>query len=457
MSWQRSLGGFGIASALIVVAACVAPAGGARPSSPADQKSASPESSKTGDVVYLRDFQQYGAIVALDADTGQEVARFGAGIATPDWKSLYGAELSGGATIVSATDVSRGTRTSKTIDGAGGYTFALPAVSFTGEPGGFSPNAKWLVLTTRGGVDYSSSGKPTKTPFVVLDAALREPSKYIELSGNYTFDAISDSGRYLYLEEHLAADSYRVRVYDLQLGQLLPQIVFDKSATGDRMAGTRVGSIASPDGQWQFTLYWRQGGNSFVHAIKLEEQWSVCLFLPVQTSGEEDFAWSFVASPDGRTAYAVNNLKGYVASIALTTATVTRTATIDLQHASAPSLGDELARFFFPVAEAKSEMFSVGVVSPDGRTLYASGDFGRKIFAIDTATFALKAKYAIETSTRVALQVMSIGVSADGARLYAIDSEGKSLVRLDAATGRLLQQVRINGAYAGRILRVVSH
>jgi sugar lactone lactonase YvrE len=101
-------------------------------------------------------------------------------------------------------------------------------------------------------------------------------------------------------------------------------------------------------------------------------------------------------------------------------------------------------------------MFSVGVVSPDGQTLYASADFGRKIFAIDTSTFALKRQFTIETPTRAALQVMSIGISPDGARLYAIDVEGKQLVRLDSASGTVSALVKIDGAYAGRILRVVS-
>ena len=294
--------------------------------------------------------------------------------------------------------------------------------------------------------------------FVVLDSKLQQPSKFIDLPSNFTFDAISDSGQSLYLEEHVGANGsngYRVRVYDLQAGQLTQGIFVDKAVGTDAMNGVRVGTIASPDGAWQYTLYWRQGGNPFIHAIKLEERWSLCLVLPVQTSGEEDFAWSFVASPDGRTAYAINSLKGYVASVNLISATVIKTATLDVPRSSAPNLVDQVAQFFFPVAEAKSEMFSLAVVSPDGKTLYASGDYGRKLFAIATDTLAIKNTFTFASLSGAPLQMTALGLSPDGLRLYAIDAEGGALMHLDASTGRTLAQVKLTGTNGGRIVRVV--
>lgn len=456
MSWKGSLAVLAIVSA--VGGACTAPAAESRPSAPlAPSATASAVPAKTGDLVYVRNMSRNGEIAVLEGDTGKQLARYPSGVTNPDWSLVYGTQLESGNTVLRATDLARNVTVNERRIDANGYPLQLPSMSLTGDPGGFSPNARWLALTTR--ADYSSTGSPTKSPFAVLDAKLEQPTKLVELPGSFTFDAISDSGQNLYVEEHLGQngeDGYRVRVYDLQSRQLLPGFVVDKSVTADRMAGTRVATLASPDGLWQFTLYWRQGGNPFIHAIRLEERWSLCLFLPVETRGEEDFAWSFVPSPDGRIGYAINSLKGYVASIALTSATVIRAAAVDLKQTQAPNLGDELARFFFPVAEAKSEMFSLSVVSPDGKTLYASGDFGRKLFAIDTDTFAVKGRYAVDSASGP-IQLIALGVSPDGARLYGLDAQGKSLVRIDAATGRVLSVVAIPGPYFGRILRVVSH
>jgi hypothetical protein len=455
MPSQRSLAVFVALSSIVAAAGCAGPTTDV----PSDRVavSASPSTAKTGDLIYVRNMQQ-GAIVAIDGDTGAEVARYLSGALTPDGALVYGTTFDRGDAVVRVTDIARNiTANERRIEGSG-LAYELPALSFTGEVGGFSPNARWLVLTTPRS-HLSSSATTGQSAFVVLDAKLQQPAKFVELPGGYSFDAISDSGQFLYLEEQVVQNAdggYRVRVYDLNARQLLPGIVVDKTVAGAAMTGTRAGSIASPDGQWQFTLYWRQGGNPFIHAIKLEERCSLCLFLPVQTGGEEDFAWSFVASPYGGTAYAINSLKGYVASIDLATATVLRTATFNARAAEQPNVLEQIARFFVPVAEAKSEMFSIGVVSPDGTTLYATADYGRKLLAIDAATLAVKARFAMDAPDAGPIQLTALGVSPDGARLYALDAAGRSLVRIDAASGRITQLVAVGGPIGGRILRVVT-
>lgn len=454
ISWKHSLAAAAILSALALVAACVAPTGDSRPS--ATDVSLSQAPTHTRDLVYIRNMDQRSDLVAVDADTGKEVARFPWGVTTPDGSLLYRAELDNGETAIRAIDLANNATTAeRRIKLVGSSPYEVPTVGVIGQPGGFSPNARWLALNTPTS-DYSSDG--AKIHFVVVDSKLQQPSKFIDLPSNFTFDAISDSGQSLYLEEHVGANGssgYRVRVYDLQAGQLTQGIVVDKAVGTDAMNGVRVGTIASPDGAWQYTLYWRQGGNPFIHAIKLEERWSLCLVLPVQTSGEEDFAWSFVASPDGRTAYAINSLKGYVASVNLISATVIKTATLDVPRSSAPNLVDQVAQFFFPVAEAKSEMFSLAVVSPDSKTLYASGDYGRKLFAIATDTLAIKNTFTFASLSGAPLQMTALGLSPDGLRLYAIDAEGGALMHLDASTGRTLAQVKLTGTNGGRIVRVV--
>ena len=459
MSWQRPLFLAVLVSTVSLVAGCVAAPGADVPRAPSAGGDSASAAAKTGDRIYLRNAGPDGALVVLDADTGAELSRLPAGINTPDWSLVYGAEdVDGTTTVIRATDVAKNAVTGeRRIESA--HTFQLPAVSFTGEPGGFSPNARWLALADGGHVDYAAKGAPTKTTFAVLDSKLQQPATVVELPGTFSFDAISDSGANLYVEEHLGNngdDGYRVRVYDLRAGQLMPDVVVDKAGNASGMAGTRVGTLASPDGTWQYTLYWRQGGNPFIHAIKLEERWSLCLFLPVQTSGEQDFAWSFVASPDGRTAYAVNNLKGYVAQISLTNASVIKTATFDAQQAAAPSLGESIARFFLPVAEAKSEMFSQSVVSPDGQTVWATGDFGRKLFALRTDTLAVRARYSIDLSSGNPVQTTALGISADGKRLYGIAADRRLLLRIDAATGKVIAEVSLARPIAGRILRIAA-
>jgi len=433
----------------VLVAACVAPSSvpGGRPDDQSGGK-ASPDANAaaaTGELVYVRKFDGPGSVVALDALTGKQVAALPWGVTTPDWNLLYRVETDGANTAIRALDVKSGRVSAERIL-TGPYQYELPNVALLGEPGGFSPNARWLALHARG-VDYVN-----KSALAIVDSKLQQPARFVELPGSFYFDALSDSGRYLYLEERLGrtpADGYRVRAYDLQTSTLLPGIVVDKTVTADRMNGTRVATVGSRNGEWQYTLYTRQGGKPFIHAIKLEEQWSLCLFIPVETKDEEDFAWAFVPSPDGTRGYVVNGMKGYVVSIDLNTATVLKTGTFTAGRSQTSPL-DAVARFLRPIAEAKSEMFAAAAVSPDGRTLYASGDFGSRIYAIATDTLAPRSS----TPYTIAGGVTGLAVSPEGSVLYAMT--GDALARLDPATGRELGRAPTSAIGMGRILHVAT-
>jgi DNA-binding beta-propeller fold protein YncE len=93
-------------------------------------------------------------------------------------------------------------------------------------------------------------------------------------------------------------------------------------------------------------------------------------------------------------------------------------------------------------------MFAAATVSPDGKTLYASGDFGTRVYVFDTASLTLTTRYA------VAGGVTGLAMSPDGARLYAI--AGESLVRLDPATGQELGRTATGFIGMSRILHVAS-
>jgi hypothetical protein len=428
-----------------LVAGCILPPASQQrsPSEQTAERSAIEGSRPTGDLLSVRVLDERKDLVLVEADSGRELARHPWGVSTPDWNLLYRAEFAGATTALRVIDLKTGAaRLERTL--SGGRHYELPIIAnLAGEPGGLSPKARWLVLQARG-AEYE-----TKSAFAILDGKLDQATTFVELDGSFHFDAISDSGRYLYLEERLGAgpsDGYRVRVYDLKAGTLLPGILVDKTVQADRMVGGRAATLVSPDGGWQYTLYVREGGKPFIHAIKLEERWSLCLFFPVETSGEADLAWSFVASPDGRLGYVVNSLKGYVAAVDLAGARVLRSGSFQVAQLQ-PSLLESLARFFVPIAEAKSEMFSSAVVTPDGRTLYAVGEFGTRLYTIATDSLSVRARHEIDG------RIMGLGLSPDGARLYAIDGETGRLLRIDPESGTVLSRAGLGGA-PGLILRI---
>src|SRR5919201_1283275 len=144
MPSQRSLAVFVALSSIVAAAGCAGPTTDV----PSDRVavSASPSTAKTGDLIYVRNMQQ-GAIVAIDGDTGAEVARYLSGALTPDGALVYGTTFDRGDAVVRVTDIARNiTANERRIEGSG-LAYELPALSFTGEVGGFSPNARWLVLT----------------------------------------------------------------------------------------------------------------------------------------------------------------------------------------------------------------------------------------------------------------------------------------------------------------------
>lgn len=440
MSMRTFAAGTAIAILATVAAAC---AGARNQDQPGVSPNATPAASAalaaTGDTVLVRRMDQKSDFVLLDADTGKTLATLPWGATGSDGKLLYRAEFDSGDTVIRQLDLRNGkTLAERRLDGP--YLYELPTVSLANEAGGLSPNVHWIALRGRGAPGSA---------FAIVDGALREPPRFVRLDGNFAIDAISDSGKYLYLEEYLGSapvDGYRVRAYDLAAGKLLPGIVVDKTATADKMQGTRAATFASPDGQWQYTLYTTQGGKPFIHAIKLDEAWSLCIFFPVQTSGEEQLSWTVVQSADRKAAYVVNTMSGYVAALDTMNASVVRTVTLRLAY-TGPSLLERLARLIVPVAEAKGEMFATGALSPDGRTLYLVGDWGARVYVVDTDALAVRTRFNVSG-------VMGLGVSADGSRLYATSSDG-ALLRLDLATGAVLSRVGA-GIGLARLLRVAS-
>src|SRR5258708_13027104 len=107
--------------------------------------------------------------------------------------------------------------------------------------------------------------------------------KRIALGGTFEFDAIDNTGTRLYLIEYtnITQGYYRVRVYEVGAG-LGSYAVIDKGGNGtpDPMSGVRLSGVFSPDGNWLYSVYARQGSGAFVHALSLTHPSASSLALP---------------------------------------------------------------------------------------------------------------------------------------------------------------------------------
>jgi hypothetical protein len=152
----------------------------------------------------------------------------------------------------------------------------VPAVAYDGSAGGLSADGGSLVLIT------PRRGFPrAKTTFKVLDATLLQPRKTLTLRGDFSFDALSPGGRWIYLIEYTSPVdplSYRVRVLDAVTGKLQPEPIVDPRNTGGQMNGDPLTRLESPDGRWAYTLY-SGTEHPFVHALDTVARDARCVDL----------------------------------------------------------------------------------------------------------------------------------------------------------------------------------
>jgi hypothetical protein len=193
-------------------------------------------------------------------------------VASPDGKLAYRAAVSHNRTTV--TMLRRGRRIDTLrLDGS----FGFPAPTNAGVGEGLSHDGRTLVLARA-----DALGR-----FAVLDARTLRVRRMIALRGQFTYDALSPTASTLFLIQHLpsnAGDRYDVRAYDLARGRLLKQVVFDRREESGSMTGWAVGRATGPTGRWVYTLYGRQNGTLFVHALDTVDRHAVCIDLPKKVS-----------------------------------------------------------------------------------------------------------------------------------------------------------------------------
>jgi len=168
-------------------------------------------------------------------------------------------------------------------------SYYLPAVAADGSPGGISDNGL-LVLTT-----FPRRYPPQRTRFAILDTRLflSHPNRHtdsprhavtrLSFPGAYSFDAISPDGSRIYLIHNVfhgrRLSRYEVRALDTATGRLLPQPIVDPEEPDERMQGSPVTRIGSPDDRWAYTLY-TGSEETFLHALDTVEGRAVCVDLP---------------------------------------------------------------------------------------------------------------------------------------------------------------------------------
>jgi hypothetical protein len=124
-------------------------------------------------------------------------------------------------------------------------TFTVPAVAYDGSAGGLSADGSTLVLIS------PRQGFPrAKTTFKLLEATLLRPKKTLTLQGDFSFDALSPDGRWIYLIEYTSPVDplkYEVRVLDAATGKLQPQPIVDPRDPGEKMNGDPLTRTSSPE------------------------------------------------------------------------------------------------------------------------------------------------------------------------------------------------------------------
>jgi hypothetical protein len=203
------------------------------------------------------------------------VALRGAMLTAPGGTASYLTRADGASTRVQARAGGRVLR-SLTVPGAWGVQLA----TLDGGLTGLSPDGRVLVLSD----NVEPSGRlRDRSRFAVVDTRTLQLVREISLPGEFSVDALSPRGRFLYLINHVSrADvtKYRVRAYDLKAGDLLPGVIADKSQSGWTMAGYPITRVATKSGAWVYTLYRQDGNYPFVHALDTVHRTAVCIGLP---------------------------------------------------------------------------------------------------------------------------------------------------------------------------------
>lgn len=177
--------------------------------------------------------------------------------------------------------------------------FAVPVVAFDGTASGLAADGRTLVLI-RPRLQFPRE----RTSFAVLGTRRLRVRDEVTLRGDFSFDALSPDGRWLYLIEYLSPrdpNRYAVRVYDLTAGLLEPEPIVDPDEAAEPMRGYPVTRATSPDGRFAYTLYDGAGEHPFIHALDTVGRTAVCIDLHGLMGRGDLYDLRLAVSEDGST------------------------------------------------------------------------------------------------------------------------------------------------------------
>lgn len=196
------------------------------------------------------------------------------GVTVPGARYRYVTAAVGVDTIVARVERGNGrVRRSRILRGS----LTIPAVAYDGSAAGLSADRASLVLIAPR--DRFPRARTLLTVVGTRDLRVR---RRIVLRGDFSFDAISPTGQWVYLIHYTSpADPlrYQLRVLDAVTGSLMPRPIVGPRELDESMGGRPLTRTASPDGRWAFTLYERPGAAPFVHALDTTGRTARCIDL----------------------------------------------------------------------------------------------------------------------------------------------------------------------------------
>lgn len=315
-----------------------------------------------------------------------------------------------------AYDLERGTRTFSLPRGslsADGRTFVAAARTKagrttvarldarTGKPQrAWSLRGRWEVGGVTADGERFAAVRHTRRATI-----LRVGAKRTVLHGWRDVEALSPNGRRLYLV-HWGRNNYVLEQLDLASGRLAPTRLADPE---EKMIGLPSTAVATRDGHWLFTLYWKgDGEENFIHALDLRNGVAHCIDLPLDGDYFPLATSALALSPDEKTLYMASPYLGRVTTVDLDKLEVTR-----------------VVRFAgLPASSLNMTVGPSAGVTPNGRMLAFSG--GRSVWRYDTAYGIVK------RPVRLGAPVSGVGFRPDGRRLLVLSRRGDP-VFLDAA------------------------
>jgi hypothetical protein len=222
----------------------------------------------------------------LGVDVGSD------GVTVPASPDRYVTVAAGGLTIVERIARNGGkVRGIVRIPG----NFTIPAVAYDASASGLSADGKTLVL-----IEPRTAFPRQMTRFALVDTRRPRLERTITLRGDFSFDAVSPSGRTMFLVNYTSPfdpTRYSVRAYDLLGKTLLPKPVRDPAERSDAMRGAPITRLMSTDGRWAYTLYDGAGGTPFVHALDTSTLSAHCIDLPMLAGGTNLWQLRFTRGP----------------------------------------------------------------------------------------------------------------------------------------------------------------